>query len=79
MILRQMEKNYSRTTGRNFFKDFFKTAREKMLFSRALLIKIFTKFLSVVCEYFFSIFLKMMNNDLGNYAKSWRYDVIINF
>ena len=64
-----MGKKYSRTTERNIFKDFFKTVRERMLFSRALLKRIFTKFLSVVCEYFFPIFLKTMNNESGNYAK----------
>ena len=35
---------------------------------RALLKKFFTKFLSIVCEYFFPIFPKTMN-ELGNYAK----------
>ena len=24
-----------------------------------------------MCEYFFHIFLKTMNNELGRYAKSW--------
>ena len=70
MILRKIEKKYSHTTERNFVKIFFKRVREHSIFSRTVLQKSLKKFLSVVREYFFSIFLKIMNNELGNYAKS---------
>ena len=63
-----MEKNYSRTTERFFLKISLKQLEDAILTHSFK--KIFAKFLSVVYEYFFPIFLKTMNNELGNYAKS---------
>ena len=69
MILRTMEKKCLHTTERNFSEDFFNRVRENSIFLPAVLKKSLKKFLSVVREYFFFIFLKVMNNELGNYAK----------
>ena len=42
--------------------------------------KIFKKFLSTMCEYFFLIIVKTMSNELGNYAKRLtNYDKTFNY
>ena len=66
MVLRKMGKKYSHTTERNFVKILFKRTRKSSILSRTVLKKYLKMFLLVVREYFSPIFLKIMNNELGN-------------